>query len=324
MSRSATNSEGARREIVVGGAPVLARRRLRTHLRFLVELFSTTLDRFTENEGFRLVAAFSYYATFSIFPLLLLATTVVGFILGESNETRDRLLDAIANDGSPVREVVDRSLAAMQASRSARGLSAVLGLATLLFAASGAFVELDAALNKIWCVPIRRTTGIGGSIRLFLHERLSGFAIVAAMGLSLLVSLVASSILQRVAASATKALSIPLWPAIMRTAEVALSLGILATGFALMFHLVPRSRPPLRVVAPGAFLTTVGLMVLKELFASYLGNLTSYSAYGVAGGTLALATWIYLSTIVVFFGAQLTERHAHVQQTAKTEDERGG
>jgi membrane protein len=284
--------------------------RLRNRVRFLVDLFSDTADRFSENEGFRLVAAFSYYATFSIFPLILLATTVVGFVLGESDAARDRLLDAIASNGSPIREVVDRSLAAMQASRNGRGISAILGLATLLFAASGAFVELDAALNKIWCVPLRQSKGIGGSIRLFIRERLSGFAIVAAMGLTLLVSLVASSILQRLADTAQKALAIPLWPAIMRASEVALSLLILATGFTLMFHLIPRSRPPVRIVVRGAILTTVGLMALKELFAAYLGNLTSYSAYGVAGGTLALATWIYLSTVVIFFGAQLTERHA--------------
>ncbi len=284
--------------------------RLGEHVSFLANLFSDTADRFSANEGLRLVAAFSYYATFSIFPLILLATTIVGFVLGESDSTRERLLETIASEGSPVREVIDRSLSAMQASRSGRGLSAILGLATLLFAASGAFVELDAALNKIWCVPARKSKGIGGSIHLFIRERLSGFAIVAGMGLTLLVSLVASSILHRFADTAQKALSMPLWPAIMRALELMSSLAILTAGVTLMFHLIPRSRPPWRVVVRGAFLTTVGLTVLKELFASYLGNLTSYSAYGVAGGTLALATWIYLSTIVVFFGAQLTERHA--------------
>jgi len=54
----------------------------------------------------------------------------------------------------------------------------------------------------------------------------------------------------------------------------------------------------------------VALTILKELFASFLSGLTSYSAYGVVGGVLALATWIYLSSQVIFFGAQLTRVHA--------------
>jgi uncharacterized BrkB/YihY/UPF0761 family membrane protein len=53
-------------------------------------------------------------------------------------------------------------------------------------------------------------------------------------------------------------------------------------------------------------LTTVLLAVLKTVFAAYLANLTSYSAYGVVGGVLALATWIYLSSQIIFLGATLT------------------
>jgi membrane protein len=57
-------------------------------------------------------------------------------------------------------------------------------------------------------------------------------------------------------------------------------------------------------------LTTVLFLILKELFAAYLSRLMSYSAYGVAGGVLALAAWIYLSSMIVFLGAQLTRVHA--------------
>ncbi|MDF2693819.1 MAG: Inner rane protein YihY, formerly thought to be RNase, partial [Labilithrix sp.] len=130
---SATTSSPA----VAGRADPNARG-LKNRLRFLVELFSDTFDRFAENEGYRLGAAFSYYATFSIFPLLLLSVTVVGYVLGDSAPARDRLLEAIAVPGSPMRDILERTLTAMQESRSGRGLSALIGLGTLLFAASGA------------------------------------------------------------------------------------------------------------------------------------------------------------------------------------------
>lgn len=277
-------------------------------LRFVIGLFSATAERYSQVEGPRLGAAFAYYATFSIFPAILLGVTVFGFVLGDSAPARERLLDAIGTPGS--REILEKTLMTMQESRSARGVSALIALGTLLFSASGATVELDNALNKIWCVPPRTAKGLVGTIKTFLHERLSGFAIVIGLGLALLTSLIGSSILSAVAAQARTQIHTPLWPALLRTAELALSISLIALVFTLAFHFIPRSRPRFRDVVGGAVLTTVGLTILKELFASFLSGLTSYSAYGVVGGVLALATWIYLSSQIIFFGAQLTRVHA--------------
>lgn len=277
-------------------------------LKFVVGLFSATAERFSQVEGPRLGAAFAYYATFSIFPAILLAVTVFGFVLGDDAPARERLLEAVGTPGS--REILEKTLVAMQESRSARGLSAVVALFTLLFSASGATVELDNALNRIWCVPPRKSKGIVGSIKTFLKERLTGFAIVIGLGLALLASLIGSSVLSAIASRARDQLETPLWPALLRTAELTLSISLLALVFTLAFHFIPRNRPRLRDVVGGAVLTTVGLTILKELFASFLSGLTSYSAYGVVGGVLALATWIYLSSQIIFFGAQLTRVHA--------------
>ncbi|HVJ94755.1 MAG TPA: YihY/virulence factor BrkB family protein [Labilithrix sp.] len=283
---------------------------LRNRARFLADLFVETGSRFVKNDGFRLGAAFSYYATFSIFPLLLLSTTFVGFLLGDSTTARERLLDAISIPNSPVRDVLDRSMNAMQSHQAARGISAFVGVVTLLFAASGAFVELDAALNRIWRVPPRQATTIFGSLRLLVLERLSGIAIVFGLGVTLLVSLVSSSFLTYLTDRAREQVATPLWPALVRTAELVLSLVVISAMFTAVFHLIPRTHPPVRSVLGGAVLTTVLLLIAKEIFATYLANVTRYAAYGVVGGFLALTTWIYASSMLIFFGAQLTEVHA--------------
>lgn len=286
--------------------------------RFLGRLLPETIDRFSDNDGWRLGAAFSFYATFSIFPVVLLSVTVVGFILGDSTSAREQMLSAIASPSSPARAVIARALTALQEHSSARGPSAVIGVGTLLFSASAAFVELDAALNRIWCVPERRSRTVLGAVRLFLVERLSGFAIVLGIGLTLLVSLVSGAVLSYVVSKAEARVSLPVWPAVARTAEVTLSVAILTALFIAAFHLIPRTRPSVRIVAPGAVLTTVLFLILKELFASSLSRVVSYSAYGVAGGVLALAAWIYLSGLLVLLGAQLTRVHAEMTGAVAT------
>lgn len=277
--------------------------------RFFVELVSDTVDRFGDNEGYRLAASFSYYAVFSIFPLLLLSVTLVGYVVGDSAEVKERLLGAVGGGGS-VRDVLQQTLDAMQNSQGARGLSAVVGLVSLLFGASGVFVELSAALNRIWAVKEKKTEGVGAAVKEFIQERLTGFAIVGAIGASLLVSLVASSVLEFVLARTHEQIDLPLWDGIVRASEVGLSLLILTGVFTAAFHFIPQTRPPWRTVIVGAFLTTVLLTALKECFAAYLAKLTSYSAYGVAGGILGLTTWIYLSSMIIFFVAQLTRVRA--------------
>jgi membrane protein len=93
---------------------------------------------------------------------------------------------------------------------------------------------------------------------------------------------------------------------------MAVSIVLLSLVFAAAFHFVPRSKPPFRDVIGGAVLTTVLLTVLKAVFALYLSHLTSYSAYGIVGGVLALATWIYLSSQIIFFGATVTRVHCEL------------
>jgi membrane protein len=127
--------------------------------------------------------------------------------------------------------------------------------------------------------------------------------LVAGIGLVMLASLVSSAVLGAVAQHAPRS---ALTPALLRAAELAMSFVLLTTVFVATFHLLPRTRPPVGDVAFGALLTTVGLTMLKSVFALYLANLTSYSAFGIVGGVLALATWIYVSSLIILFGATLT------------------
>jgi len=285
---------------------------MKERFRFLVDLFKRTFERFDAIEGFRLGAAFSYYATFSIFPLVLLIVTVTGFIIGDDVPARDRLLAAVATADSPMRAAIDKTLTAMQESRSGRGIGAAIAVLTLLFSASGAMVELDNTLNKIWKVPPRVGKGFVGTVRAYVQERLSGFALVGGIGLTLLASLVMSSVLAAVANRASETFNASLTPALLRAAEVSGSLLLVALCITAAFHFVPRSRPPWKDVVGGAVLTTVLLTILKTVFATYLSHLTSYSAYGIVGGVLALATWIYLSSQIIFLGATLTRIHCEM------------
>ncbi len=271
-------------------------RALKTAIDVLVE----TARRWVDDRCYRLAASLAYYAIFSLFPLLLLAVTVLGYALGEGSTTRNELLDSLTGaTGSPaVRTLLDETLSSMQAHRTARGVGAVLGLATLAFGASGVFSELSTSLDAIWRVKGGTTDTTWQSVLGYLRDKLLSLMLVGVAGVLLLGSLVVSTLL----AAATPSRGGLPWSTIELVASVLLLTLVLAT----LFRVVPRAPVTWRDVLVGAFIAALLLTVLKHSMAWYLAHLGSYAAYGAVGAILGLLLLIYVSSLVVFFGAELT------------------
>ncbi len=286
---------------------------MRKHLHVLWTVLRAAVDRWLQIDGLRLGAGFSYYATFAIFPVSLLIVTAVGYVIGDEAPARERLMATLVGSASPLRPVLEQALLALQQSRSARGPAAVASFVMLLLGASGALVEVDYALNKIWGAPHPEAPDAtdAGRARFFeslLRDRLTGFLLVLGVGLAILASLITSSLLELVGSRASAFGG----SSIYRNLQSFASLSLLTVAFTFMFHFVPRARPPVSHVVWGAVATALFLTLLKGVFAGLLGRLTNYAAYGIVGGVLGLATWIYASSQVIFFGATIARaNHEH-------------
>jgi membrane protein len=262
-----------------------------------------SVDRFGRIEGPRRAAALAQYALFSIFPALLLAVTIFGFVLGDREATRAQLLDALGSAMTPeLRKVLDETLGSMQKNASSRGISAVAGVVGLLFGASGAFIELDSALKRTFRVPSAPTESVGAAIVTFFRERLLGIGLFTAFAAVALTSAVVGVVIDAIAEAS------PLGaPVLWQLAELCGSVALLTLALGLLFQGMSGRRLRFRFVLPGAAITIGFFYLLKRLFSLYVGKLTSYSAYGVVGTVFVLAAWITLASHVLLLGAQLTE-----------------
>jgi membrane protein len=264
--------------------------------------------RWVDDGCYRMGASLAYYAIFSIFPLLLVAVTALGFFLGDDPSTRERVVSSVSHILSPqFRQLLDETLANLQAHESARGVSAAIAVVTIFFGASGAFAELDTALNKIWRVKAEPSAGFTTALLRALRDKAIAFAAVAGAGAALLMSLLVSTALA--AFSGAVARFIPdaiLW----RSIDALVSIALATLVFALVFRTLPRTHVAWRDVLGGAFFTALLFSVLKHLLAWYLGHVGGYAAYGAVGAVLGLLTWIYLVSLVMFFGAEMTRVYA--------------
>ena len=254
----------------------------------------------------RLGAAISYYAIFSIAPLLVIAIAISGSVYGEQAakgevfEQVNRLLDNEA--AAHAIEDLVRSAARARTGGLATGLSFL----ALWFGASGVFTQIKGALDLVWEVERKPGMGLWG----LFFEYAWSVGMVATVGLLLLGSLVASSALTAAASHAEPALFAS--DKTLRALYWALSLGVLTVLFAALYKLLPDVSFRWRSAWLGAVVTAALFSFGKYFIGWYLARLLIASAYGAAGSFVLLLVWTYYSAQIFLFGAEVTQVVARV------------
>jgi membrane protein len=267
------------------------------------DVVKESFKEWSKDDALQLGAALAYYTIFSLAPLLLVAISVAGLFFGREaaqGQIVSQIDQLVGRQGA---EAIQTMVA--NAGKYGSGvLGTVVGVATILFGATGAFVQLQSSLNQIWEVEARPGLGIWS----FVRTRILSFGMVLGIGFLLLVSLVISA-----AIAALDAWARGIFPG----AEVAIGIVSFLIGFALItllfamiFKFLPDVEIAWRDVWVGAVVTTTLFMIGKVLIGLYLGNSGVASTYGAAGSLVVLLLWIYYSTQILFFGAELTQVYA--------------
>lgn len=266
-----------------------------------VGLVKTAIGDFREDRALRLAAALSFYTVLSFAPLLLIVVGLAGFVgVSEAfrQEIDDQLRTLIGPAGGELARVVLE-----HADEPRKGvISIIVGLATILFGATGVFVQLQEALNTIWEVQRRPGSGFWNLVR----KRLLSFAMVLAIGFLLLVSLVLSAAITLVQ---SKIATEQGW--FWQPANTGVSMIVVTVLFGLMYKILPDAKIAWGDVVIGAVLTGLLMTLGKYAIGLYLGHSSVGSAYGAAGSLMVLLVWVYYSAIIVLFGAELTQVYAH-------------
>ncbi len=266
-----------------------------------------TWREFGRDDVGNMAAALTYYAFFSLFPLLILAVTIFSFIVGE-DQARQLIYDNITRVIPGSSELLSNAIEAALSNRSNAGIFALIGLLTLFWSASGAFDALDKAINRAWDTEKYPT---------FFVSKLIGFGMMAVLAAVVVASLVITSILAAGRAVAAQLIGhVPGENILWQLINFGSTLAIIFVVFVLMYRLLPRMDVTYRDVWLGALLAAIAWGLVKEGFAYYLGsNFANYDAvYGTLGAVVALLTWIYLSSLIILAGAEFTAETAEVRR----------
>ena len=251
-------------------------------------------------DGLRMSAAMSFYGMLSLAPLLLLLVGVLGWWLDRGYLESSLVAQVQAVMGTQVADVVLQALASAREPAQGR-LASLIGFGVLLSGATGVFVELQSALERLW----QRDGDAprGAAWWRMASLRLRGLGYVLALGFLLMVSLAMSTLINLLAGWAGTRLSMaPLAPVMQLVNEV-VAFGFAVALFVGLMRIGVGAKPPSRCIMAGAVVGATLFTVGKQLLAWYLSTAAVVSAYGAAGSLVVLLMWIYFSSAVLLFSA---------------------
>jgi YihY family inner membrane protein len=250
--------------------------------------------KFADDQGGYLAALLTYYGFLSVFPLLLIMTTVLGFALAGNPGLQHDLVATAVGEFPIVGNQLAQNVQTLHG--SVAGL--IIGVAVSLYGGLRVARAGQSALNQVWAIPRRAWPDPARAYARALVLLVGlGIALLATAGLS---GLATAEHAFRGLLGVALAIGI-------RGLATLLAISINTGVFLLAFRVLTARQVPLRKLRAGALAGGVAWQVLQELGTYYIAReLHGIDAtYGLFRIVLGLLAWIYLGALVTVLAAEL-------------------
>jgi membrane protein len=275
-------------------------------MKALAEVWALVKEAFTswqDDKAASMGAALAYYSLFSLSPLLIIAIAIASLVFGQEaaqGQIVEQLTDTV---GQPAAGALQEIIGRTHASGSG-WWATIIGLVTLLFGASAVFSQLQEALNTVWKVTPRP----GRAFLTVVRERFLSFTMVLGTGFLLLISLVITAALASL--GSILPIHVPGGAWLWQLVNTLVSLAFITVLFALIYKELPDVKLAWTDVWIGAAVTALLFTLGRYLLGLYLASSSVASAYGAAGSLVLVLVWVYYSSQLLLFGAELTRVYA--------------
>jgi YihY family inner membrane protein len=242
------------------------------------------VKKFGDDDAGKHAALLAYYAFLSLFPLLLVFVTLLGYALANDEALQQRVIDTVVSlfpvAGSQIRD----SIRSIQGS----GIGLVIGLAGTLWGGLGITNSAQHAMNTVWAIPRRDRPNFWWRL-----ARSLGVLLLLAAGIFAATALASAGALT----PGNLSRLLPLGGAVLVNL-------LLVT---VIFQLLVASRQPWRHLLPGAAVAAIGWSVLQALGAYIVDRQLERAnlVYGVFAVVIGLLSWMYLSAQMVLYAAEV-------------------
>lgn len=242
------------------------------------------LRKYSEDSSGNLATMIAFTAFFSLFPLLLVFVTLLGYVVPAS--MKRAVMSSLASMLPLVNTGTVHSL-------SGQWWPLVLGLVTALWSGMAVVRVTQYAFNTIWEIPQAQRPKL-------LTKTVRSLWILATLGLGLVISVIITSY---VSGTATGIGLGPVGRAVGFAIAIVLDVGL----FVAAFRILTDRDVTFRDVLPGALLSGVAFWVLQSISSLIISHYLqkSQATYGHFATVITILWWFYLQSLITLFGAQL-------------------
>lgn len=270
------------------------------------KLLKLSVQKFGEENTMNMGAALAYYTIFSLPPILIIIINIAGMFFEEKSfqlQLQEELSGMVGPSGAEELMKTISNIGVFQKEWWATGISII----ALLFASTTVFVTIQRSLNHIFRVKAKPRIGI---LKIAI-DRVISFTMVLSLSFILLISLILNAMVSYLGELLSEFAPITeTW--YINISSFLLPLLITIVLIALIFRLLPDARMNWKDAFVGATITAILFSLGKLLISYYVGNSNVASLYDAAGSVLVIMVWIFYSSSIFFFGAQVTYVYANI------------
>jgi len=244
--------------------------------------------KFIDDQGTYLAAIITYYGIISLFPLLLLLSTILNFVLEGEPELQQRVLESALGQFPVVGDQLKNPHGI-----SGSGIALAVGIIGTIYGGLGVAQAAQNAMNTIWRVPRNERPNP-------LQSRLRSVVLLLVVGLSIIGTTILSAL-----GSNADAFGVAIGVGI-KILLILLALAVNSAVFTLGFRVATAREMPWRWTFRGAIAAAVAWQLLQFFGTAYVGSVVKHASEtnSVFAFVLGLIAWIYLESLVVVLAVE--------------------
>ena len=241
------------------------------------------VKKFGDDQAGNLSALIAYYGFFSLFPLIMVMVSVLGFVLDGNPDAQAAVVDSALKQIPIVGEQIRAG------SLQGSGVALAIGIVGALLAGLGVTLAAQTAFNRVHAIPHRERPN-------FLSSRLRGLGLLALLGTLQVISTVAAGLVAG-----------GFGGVLLTMAGIALSLALNLILFFIAFRILTNESIPTPQLWPGIAAATVLWTILQAVGGAYIGGVVkdAGNTYGTFATVIGLLTWLFLGARILVYSAEL-------------------
>ena len=277
---------------------------IKKKFRNFFSLLTEAGNDFLDDHGTKFSASLAYYTILSIGPILLVIINLLSFFYKKAYATT-QVFDQISLYLGNTEAIQLKNILDNISNQNIGTLFGIIGILVLLYSSTSIFAEIQSSINYIWSVKAKPKR----SWLKYVTDRLLSFVLIIWMSFLMLVTLFINLLIDLLSGRIQRYLG-SFDIELLRWSNIGLLFIVVTLIFAIIFKVLPDAKIHWKDALIGAAFTGVLFQIGKFLISYYLSNSKIISAYGAAASIIILLTWVYYSSMILYFGAQFTKVYA--------------